>query len=95
MSRFDCRNISDNLGPEVTLYSHDTARTSWVRTRVDGIIATQAWCGWGVLAHNATKVSALLVAGEKGIAPVAQAALKRSANLGLGPPRRRADTPAT
>jgi IS5 family transposase len=32
----------------------------WSRTRIDGIDGARTWCGWGVLAHNATKVAALI-----------------------------------
>ena len=32
----------------------------WNRTRIDGIDGVRTWCGWGVLAHNATKVAALI-----------------------------------
>ncbi len=40
----------------------------WRRTRIDGIDGTQAWCGWGVLAHNATKISGLIEDARTGIA---------------------------
>jgi len=40
--------------------SHLKRDYGWARTRVDGIDGATAWCGWGVLAHNATKVNALL-----------------------------------
>ena len=81
------------IGSEARI-SHLKRDYGWARTRVDGIAATQAFCGWGVLAHNATKVSALLVAAESDTAPISQAPSKRSANRGPGPPRRRADMPA-
>lgn len=32
----------------------------WSRSRIDGLAGAQTWCGWGVLAHNATKISALI-----------------------------------
>ncbi len=32
----------------------------WNRTRIDGIDGARTWCGWGVLAHNATKIAALI-----------------------------------
>jgi transposase, IS5 family len=32
----------------------------WERTVLDGIDGARTWCGWGVLAHNATKISALI-----------------------------------
>jgi IS5 family transposase len=31
----------------------------WRRTLIDGEIGAATWCGWGVLAHNATKIAAL------------------------------------
>jgi IS5 family transposase len=74
--------------------SHLKRDYGWARSRVDGIGGAQAWCGWGVLAHNATKVSALIEDVGAGIAPVAQAAAKRPAARGTGPPRKRADAPA-
>jgi IS5 family transposase len=74
--------------------SHLKRDYGWARTRVDGIAATQAWCGWGVLAHNATKVSALLHDADSEPAPVARRASPPPANPGTGPPRRPADAPA-
>jgi IS5 family transposase len=32
----------------------------WERTVLDGIDGARTWCGWGVLAHNATKISVLI-----------------------------------
>jgi IS5 family transposase len=32
---------------------------AWNRTLMDGINGTSTWCGWGVLAHNATKITTL------------------------------------
>jgi IS5 family transposase len=32
----------------------------WERTMIDGIDGARTWCGWGVLAHNATKISVLI-----------------------------------
>jgi IS5 family transposase len=32
----------------------------WDRTMIDGLEGASTWCGWGVLAHNATKISALI-----------------------------------
>jgi len=31
----------------------------WERTMLDGIDGTRTWCGWGILAHNATKIAVL------------------------------------
>ena len=36
----------------------------WRRTLTDGEAGAATWCGWGVLAHNATKISALGVEAE-------------------------------
>jgi transposase, IS5 family len=32
----------------------------WERTRLDGIDGARTWCGWGILAHNATKIAFLI-----------------------------------
>jgi IS5 family transposase len=74
--------------------SHLKRDYGWARSRVDGIAATQAWCGWGVLAHNATKVSALLDLADREPVPVIRQASPRPANSGAGPPRRPPDAPA-
>jgi hypothetical protein len=74
--------------------SHLKRDYGWSRSCVDGIAATQAWCGWGVLAHNATKVSALLQNPDTEPAPTFRTTTKRPANWGTGPPRRPADAPA-
>ena len=37
----------------------------WRGTRIDGLAGTQTWCGWGVLAHNATKISGLIATRDK------------------------------
>jgi IS5 family transposase len=36
----------------------------WRRTLLDGHAGVQTWCGWGVLAHNATKIGHLTTAGQ-------------------------------
>lgn len=36
----------------------------WARTRIDGSAGAQTWCGWGVLAHNATKINVLIAAAD-------------------------------
>ena len=40
--------------------SHLKHSWGWNRTRIDGIDGARTWCGWGVLAHNATKIAALI-----------------------------------
>ena len=37
----------------------------WRRTLTDGEAGAATWCGWGVLAHNATKISALMAEAER------------------------------
>ena len=39
----------------------------WERTMLDGIDGTRSWCGWGVLAHNATKIAVLINEREQSI----------------------------
>jgi transposase, IS5 family len=34
----------------------------WARTLMDGETGAQTWCGWGLLAHNSTKIGALIAA---------------------------------
>ncbi len=41
----------------------------WERTRIDGIDGARTWCGWGVLAHNATKIAVLIDEREQRNAP--------------------------
>jgi IS5 family transposase len=40
--------------------SHLKHSWGWERTMLDGIDGSRSWCGWGVLAHNATKIAALI-----------------------------------
>ncbi|MEJ3746634.1 ISNCY family transposase [Actinomycetes bacterium KLBMP 9797] len=42
--------------------SHLKHRYSWDRTRLDGLTGARIWCGYGVLAHNLNKVTALAAA---------------------------------
>jgi IS5 family transposase len=37
----------------------------WRRTLTDGEAGAATWCGWGVLAHNATKISGLIADTER------------------------------
>jgi IS5 family transposase len=37
----------------------------WRRTLTDGETGAATWCGWGVLAHNATKISGLFAEAER------------------------------
>jgi IS5 family transposase len=40
--------------------SHLKRSWGWERTMLDGIDGTRTWCGWGILAHNATKIAVLI-----------------------------------
>ncbi|MER7004949.1 ISNCY family transposase [Dactylosporangium sp. NPDC000555] len=42
--------------------SHLKHRYDWDRTRLDGLSGARIWCGYGVLAHNLTKITALAAA---------------------------------
>jgi IS5 family transposase len=39
--------------------SHLKHRYDWDRTRLDGLTGARTWCGYAVLAHNLTKITAL------------------------------------
>lgn len=67
--------------------SHLKRDYGWARSRVDGIAATRAWCGWGVLAHNATTVSALLQDASAGHAPIVPTTAKHPKGPGTSLPR--------
>lgn len=60
----------------------------WRRTRIDGTAGAQMWCAWGVLAHNATKISGLINV-EETPAPPKQTDTAPPARRGTGPPGRR------
>ena len=65
----------------------------WRRSLSDGIGGAQTWCAWGVLANNATKISALITAEAPPTPP--ERAADTPARPGTGPPgRRRATSPA-
>jgi len=53
------RLVKWRTGSEARI-SHLKRDYGWARSRVDGIAGAQTWCGWGVLAHNATKVAGLI-----------------------------------
>ncbi len=59
----------------------------WRRTRIDGTAGAQTWCAWGVLAHNATKISGLINA-EDAPEPAKQTNSAPPARRGAGPPGR-------
>jgi transposase, IS5 family len=58
----------------------------WSRSLMDGLAGTQVWCGYGVFAHNANKVSTL-VAG-KTPPPNAAGLGRQRPRAGTGPPPR-------
>lgn len=64
----------------------------WRRTLMDGIDGAETWCGWGVLANNATKISGLIVAKTTPATP--ERPVQAPANPGTGPPGRRRGTAA-
>jgi len=66
--------------------SHLKHSWGWDRTLKDGISGTRIWCGWGVLAHNATKIAGLIEERDK---TVTQAdATSRHRPTATGPPGR-------
>jgi len=53
---------------------------------LNGIDGASTWCGWGVLAHNATKISALI---EERVGTQASASAKQIGRpTATGPPGR-------
>ena len=67
--------------------SHLKHSWGWERTMLDGIDGTRAWCGWGVLAHNATKIAVLIDEREQSSKALASSPRQR-ARTPTGPPRR-------
>lgn len=65
----------------------------WRRTGIDGTAGAQTWCAWGVLAHNAAKISGLINA-EDAPTPAAQTSPAPPARRGTGPPGRHRTTSA-
>ena len=66
--------------------SHLKHAWGWQRTMLDGLDGASTWCGWGVLAHNATKISVLI---EERNTPQASAGAKQIRRpTATGPPRR-------
>lgn len=58
--------------------SHLKHAWGWERTWIDGIDGARTWCGWGVLAHNATKIAFLIDEREKKVPPAASPRPQRS-----------------
>jgi hypothetical protein len=71
---------------------HVHARTpGFERTVLDGICGATTWCGWGVLAHNSVKISALCE--EKKNEPTSVRQKQPPANRAdTGPPTGRSPT---
>jgi len=61
----------------------------WVRTRIDGLAGAQTWCGWGVVAHNATKITALIEA--RPAEPGPETVPRDRPDGGTSPPRQPGD----
>jgi IS5 family transposase len=64
----------------------------WRRSLMDGIGGAETWCAWGVLANNATKISALMV--DEAVPATPERAAAAPARSGSGPPGRRRTAPA-
>jgi IS5 family transposase len=71
--------------------SHLKHNFGFERTMLDGIAGTETWCGWGLLAHNSAKISAL--AEEKKEKPTTVRRTRPPANRAdTGPPTGRSPT---
>jgi IS5 family transposase len=58
----------------------------WGRSLMDGLAGTQTWCGYGIFAHNAVKISGLIAA-QNHLAPNDQPS-QAPQPTGTGPPGR-------
>lgn len=59
----------------------------WRRTLFDGLDGAQIWCGWGVLAHNSTKIAKLTATKSAQAKPKAQARPRSTRTVpGTDPP---------
>jgi IS5 family transposase len=72
--------------------SHLKRDYGWSRTRIDSVAGAQTWCGWGVLAHNATKISALIDA--RPAEPGTETLPRDRPDGGTSPPRKPGNTVA-
>jgi len=71
--------------------SHLKHSFGFERTMLDGIVGAKTWCGWGLLAHNSVKISAL--AEEKKGKPTPVGQRRHLANTpDNGPPTGRSPT---
>jgi len=66
--------------------SHLKHSWGWERTMLDGIDGARTWCGWGILAHNATKIATLIDAREQDNRPTP--ASPQRPRTSTGPPGR-------
>jgi hypothetical protein len=58
---------------------------------LDGIAGAKTWCGWGLLAHNSVKISALAEE-EKDKATTVRQRRRRANTADTGPPTGRSPT---
>lgn len=58
----------------------------WERTMLDGVDGARTWCGWGILAHNATKIAVLIDEHEKSHGPAPSP--RQRPRTSTGPPKR-------
>ena len=65
----------------------------WNRSLMDGIAGTKTWCGYGIFAHNAIKISALTAAKTQP-AEVDDPPIRPPTPAGTGPPTRPQPPPA-
>jgi transposase, IS5 family len=66
--------------------SHLKHSWGWERTMLDGIDGAATWCGWGVLAHNAAKISVLIE--ERNTSKASAGAQRIRRPSATGPPGR-------
>jgi len=66
--------------------SHLKHAWGWERIMLDGIDGTRSWCGWGVLAHNATKIAVLI--DEREQSKSLASSPRQRARTSAGPPGR-------
>jgi IS5 family transposase len=60
----------------------------WNRSLMDGIDGTQTWCGYGIFANNAVKISGLITGrGQPGAGPTPPSGPRKPRPAATGPPR--------
>lgn len=65
----------------------------WNRSLMDDIAGTQTWCGYGIFAHNAVKISGLIAAQNQPAGPE-HPPTRPPRPAGTGPPARPQPPPA-